>query len=126
MTDEPYEEPAWLREVHERQRAQVADVQARIAADPQLTEMKSILLELGLAEKDFSEHVMLGAEIDQTFGVLMGPDGRWDVFYTERGTKSPHARVSTLRGACFALVGMLGRGNLIEAVRTNVSRGNLN
>lgn len=121
-SQEPYEEPAWLREERERQRAELAAVQARIDGDPQLSQMKSILLELGLAEKDFSEHVMLGAEIDQTFGVTLGADGMWDVFYTERGNKSPHARVSTLRGACYALVGMLGRGNLIEAVRTEWTR----
>lgn len=90
-----------------------------------LAELRAILLEIGFSERDFTTHVSLGADRDMFFCVLKAPGGGWDVFYTERGSRSPQARVSTTRGAAFVLLGMIGRGDLIEAVRRSAANGNL-
>lgn len=94
-------------------------------SDPELARLRSLVLQMGFTEDNLNKYVSLGADVDMRFCVVRAEDGGWDVYYTERGSKSTYARVSTLRGAAYLLVGMVGRGDLVNAVERSVDAGHL-
>jgi hypothetical protein len=94
-------------------------------AASELERLRSLLLTMGFDDSIMSKFVSLGADQDMRFCAVKDDNGIWDVYYTERGNRSIEVRVSTLRGAAYAMVAMIGRGDLVTAVRRSVAEHHL-
>jgi len=77
-----------------------------------LTELASALESIGISPAT----VALGGRADYAWSVERSPDGAWEVYWYERGTKNVLVQLDTESDACFQLLGRLTYSQLLAGV----------
>ncbi|SIE37191.1 Uncharacterised protein [Mycobacteroides abscessus subsp. abscessus] len=74
-----------------------------------LKELARVLAAIGVAP----EVLALGGHADYSWCVEQAPDGRWEVYWLERGSKNGLVRLDTESDACNQLLGRLTYSQLL-------------
>lgn len=77
-----------------------------------LTELARALESIGISPAT----VALGGHADYAWSVEQSPEGRWEVYWYERGTKNVLVQLHTESDACFQLLGRLTYSQLLAGV----------
>lgn len=74
-----------------------------------LTELARVLETFGVSPQVLA----LGGHADYSWCVEQAPDGRWEVYWLERGNKNSLVRLDTEADACHQLLGRLCYSQLL-------------
>lgn len=74
-----------------------------------LEELARVLAAIGVPP----ETLALGGHADYSWCLEQAPDGKWELYWLERGNKNGLARLDTESEACFQLLGRLAYSQLL-------------